>query len=181
MVAELVAPEVSGAAAAGEALLLADLGSGAGLPGIVLAIMLPDVKVVLVEPMTRRTVFLQECAKSLGLRNIEVRRARAEDLAGELDADVVTSRAVARLGRLAGLSAGLARPGGLVLAIKGASARQELREAETELRRLGASGAELVEAGAGLVDPPTTVVRFRAGTRAGAVRPARHSGRKSRG
>ncbi len=98
-----------------------------------------------------------------------MRRARAEELAGELDADVVTSRAVARLDRLAGLAAGLARSGGLVLAIKGASAQDELRQAERELRRLGAREAEVVLAGSGLVEPPATVVRFRTGRRPAAV------------
>ena len=167
-VAELVPPAADGS------LWLADLGSGAGLPGIVLAIMLPGVQVVLVEPMARRTAFLTECAEALGLPNVAVRRGRAEDLAGDVEADVVTSRAVARLDRLAGLAAGLARPGGLVLAIKGASAQQELKQAERELRRLGATDAEVVLAGAGLLGPPATVVRFRTGARrapAGHARP----------
>jgi len=142
-------------------LQLADLGSGAGLPGIVLAIMLPEVSVTLVEPMARRTVFLQECIAQLGLSNAQVRRGRAEELAGEIEADVVTARAVASLDRLAGLAAGLARSGGLVLAIKGAAAGTELDRARPVLRRLGATGTEIVVAGAGLLDQPTTVVRFR--------------------
>lgn len=156
---------------------LADLGSGAGLPGIVLAIMLPAAHVVLVEPMERRTAFLVECAKALGLGNVKVLRGRAEDLAGDVEADVVTSRAVARLDRLAVLAAGLARPGGLVLAIKGASAKDELDQAQPELRRLGASEAEIVRAGVGIVDPPATVVRFRVGPRSETVR---RSGTRSR-
>src|SRR5712692_218000 len=110
---QVAAPRTSaGAPAVPEPVELADLGSGAGLPGLVLAIMLPDVRVVLVEPMARRTTFLRECVIELGLNNVEVRRARAEDLAGEIQADVVTSRAVARLDRLAVLASGLARPGG---------------------------------------------------------------------
>ncbi len=139
---------------------LADLGSGAGLPGLVLAILLPQVRVILVEPMGRRATFLLECTAELGLGNVQVRRGRAEDLTGEIQADVVTSRAVARLDRLAVLAAGLARPGGLVLAIKGATARHELDRALPVLRRIGATGAEIVSAGAGLLDQPTTVVRF---------------------
>ncbi|HEX9034860.1 MAG TPA: 16S rRNA (guanine(527)-N(7))-methyltransferase RsmG, partial [Streptosporangiaceae bacterium] len=103
---------------------LADLGSGAGLPGIVLAIVLPEVRVILVEPMARRTIFLAECADRLGLANVEIRRGRAQELAGQVEADVVTARAVASLDRLAILAAGLARPGGTVLAIKGATARE---------------------------------------------------------
>ncbi len=145
---------------------LADLGSGAGLPGIVLAILRPDLRVTLVEPMARRTAFLAECVAELGLRKVEIRRGRAEELAGEIAVDVVTSRAVARLNRLAELAAGIARPGGLVLAIKGASAETELAEAGPVLRRLGVSEAEVMTAGDelvanGLIDQPTTVVRFR--------------------
>jgi len=145
---------------------LADLGSGAGLPGIVLAILRPDLRVTLVEPMARRTAFLAECVAELGLRNVEICRGRAEELTGEIGADVVTCRAVARLDRLAELAAGLARPGGLVLAIKGASAETELAGADPALRRLGVTEAEVVTAGdelvaRGLIDQPTTVVRFR--------------------
>jgi 16S rRNA (guanine527-N7)-methyltransferase len=139
---------------------LVDLGSGAGLPGLVLAMMLPGMQVVLVEPMARRTTFLSECVTELGLSNVEVRRGRAEELAGQIAADVVTSRAVARLDRLAVLAAGLARPGGLVLAIKGAAAREEVDEAASVLRRLGARNLELVSAGVGVLSQPTTVVRF---------------------
>src|SRR6516165_7275080 len=80
---------------------LVDLGSGAGLPGIVLALLLPDVTVTLLEPMLRRVTFLEECVHALGLANAQVCRGRAEDLAGQLAADVVTARAVAPLGRLA--------------------------------------------------------------------------------
>ena len=140
---------------------LADLGSGAGLPGLVLAILLPQIRVVLIESMLRRTTFLNECVAELGLGNVAVRRGRAEDLAGQIRADVVTARAVASLDRLAVLASGLARPGGLVLAIKGASATAELEHARPVLRQLGATGAEIVAAGSGLVEQPATVVRFR--------------------
>ena len=140
--------------------LLVDLGSGAGLPGIVLAMLLPGVEVVLLEPMARRTIFLQECIEQLSLPNAQVRRARAEDLVGQVQADVVTARAVATLDRLAVLAAGLARPGGLVLAMKGAAAGQELEQAGPVLRGLGATRVALVEAGVGQVGQPTTVIRF---------------------
>jgi len=143
------------------AVRIADLGSGAGLPGIVLALMLPATEVVLVEAMERRTVFLAECVRALNLGNVTVRRSRAEDLAGQVAADVVTARAVAQLDRLAGLAAGLARPGGLVLAIKGARAAAEVVRARHALYQLGASAIEVVVAGAGIISPPTTVVRFR--------------------
>jgi 16S rRNA (guanine527-N7)-methyltransferase len=120
-----------------------DLGSGAGLPGIVLAILRPHARVTLVEPMARRVEFLSECVAALGLRNAEVIRGRGEELAGKLSADVVTSRAVAPLDRLAGLSAGLARTGGRVLAMKGASAPAELARARPALARLGITDARV--------------------------------------
>jgi 16S rRNA (guanine527-N7)-methyltransferase len=93
---------------------------------------------------------------------------------------VVTARAVASLDRLAGLAAGLARPGGLVLAIKGATAGQELDRARPVLRRLGATEVAIVTVGAGLLDQPATVVRFRTGHSAGLVRGAERGGRPRR-
>ena len=145
---------------------LADVGSGAGLPGIVLAIMRPGAEVILVEPMARRSTFLEECADRLALHNVRVLRARAEELVGQVQADIVTARAVARLDRLAPLACGLARPGGVVLAVKGATAAAELDQAMPVLRRLGVSGPEIVTVGAGLLSQPTTVVRFTTGTQA---------------
>jgi 16S rRNA (guanine527-N7)-methyltransferase len=139
---------------------LVDLGSGAGLPGIVLAMVLPDSEVVLLEPMLRRATFLVECVAELGLANTRVVRARAEEMAGELAADVVTARAVAALHRLAPLAVGLLRPGGIVLAIKGAKASAEVRDAEAALGRLGLRDAEVLTAGSGKVDPAATVVRL---------------------
>ena len=88
---------------------LIDLGSGAGLPGVVIAMLRPDAKIVLLEPMARRAAFLEECVRVLGLANTSVCRGRAEDVAGQLAADVVTARAVAPLERLAGLALGLTR------------------------------------------------------------------------
>jgi 16S rRNA (guanine527-N7)-methyltransferase len=137
---------------------LVDIGSGAGLPGIVLAMIRPELDVTLLEPMERRCRFLSECVTELGLANASVLRGRAEDTV--LRADVATARAVAPLDRLAGLTAGLVRPGGMVLAIKGRTAADELRKARPVLRRIGARGAEVVRAGQGKVDPATTVVRF---------------------
>ena len=137
---------------------LVDIGSGAGLPGIVLAMMRPELTVTLLEPMERRCRFLAECADELGLANASVLRGRAEDT--RLRADVATARAVAPLSRLAELAAGVVRPGGMVLAIKGRTAADELKKARPVLRRIGARGAEVVRAGQGKVDPATTVVRF---------------------
>ena len=137
---------------------LVDIGSGAGLPGIVLAMVLPGVNVTLLEPMERRCRFLSECVSELGLANVSLRRARAEDTV--MRADVATARAVAPLGRLAELAIGVVRPGGMVLAIKGRTAADELRNAQPVLRRIGARGAEVVRVGRGKVIPATTVVRF---------------------
>jgi len=140
-----------------------DLGSGAGLPGIVLALLLPGVDVTLLEPALRRTIFLEECVAELGLGNARVWRARAEQAAGELTADVVTARAVAPLDRLAALALGLLKPGGIVLAVKGAKAKAEVRAARDALRRLGVQGVEVLAAGRGKVDPAATVVRLTTG------------------
>jgi 16S rRNA (guanine527-N7)-methyltransferase len=144
---------------------LVDIGSGAGLPGIVLAILLPDVPVILVDSMLRRSVFLGECAAELGLANVEVRRGRAEDLAGELSADVVTARAVAPLDRLVEWAGGLVRPGGTILAIKGDRAREELEQARDVLRGLGVRRAEILTVGQDRVEQETVVIRIVAGER----------------
>lgn len=142
---------------------LIDLGSGAGLPGIILALLLPDVSVILLERMARRTGFLRECIQELGLANAEVVEAQAEEAAGRLTADVVTARAVAPLVRLAPLALALVRPGGLVLAIKGAGAERELAAARRVLRRLRVRDAGVIGAGGGKVDQAATVVRLIAG------------------
>jgi 16S rRNA (guanine527-N7)-methyltransferase len=141
---------------------LVDLGSGAGLPGIVLAILLPAVKVTLLEPLARRVDFLTECVAALGLANAEIVRGRAEDLAGHLVADVVTSRAVAPLDKLVTLSLGLARPGGRVLAMKGSSAETELAKARPVLARLGVTDARVVHAASADGGATATVVTFSA-------------------
>jgi 16S rRNA (guanine527-N7)-methyltransferase len=138
---------------------LVDIGSGAGLPGVVLALLRPSLRVILLESMLRRCVFLEECVSRLGLENARVVRARAEDMAGDIRADVVTARAVAPLDRLAGWAAGLLRPGGEILAIKGQSAAEELAAAEPVLSRLGVRSTEVLHAGGGRVITATTVVR----------------------
>jgi 16S rRNA (guanine527-N7)-methyltransferase len=140
-----------------------DVGSGAGLPGIVLAIMRPDLSVTLLEPLLRRTVFLQECVDLLELSNVTVRRARAEEVVGEYAADVVTARAVAPLSRLAGWALPLLRANGELLALKGERAAAEIEDAQPVLDKFGVRVAEVVHVGRGKVDPPTTVVRAIAG------------------
>ena len=139
---------------------LVDIGSGAGLPGIVLAMLRPRLQVVLLEPLLRRSVFLDECVRALDLPNATVLRARAEDkAASRISADVATARAVAPLDRLVGWAAGLLRPGGQLLAIKGQSAAAELESAEPVLSRLGVRSAEVLQAGHGRVVSATTIVR----------------------
>jgi 16S rRNA (guanine527-N7)-methyltransferase len=139
---------------------LVDIGSGAGLPGIVLAMLRPSLHVVLLEPLLRRSVFLEECVSTLGLRNVTVVRARAEDkAAARISADVATARAVAPLDRLVGWAVPLLRPGGELLAIKGQSAEAELAAAKPVLSRLGVRSAEVLQAGHGRVVSATTVVR----------------------
>ncbi len=148
---------------------LVDLGSGAGLPGIVLALLLPDVAVTLLEPMQRRAAFLTECVAALGLPNATVLRARAEDWAGKMAADAVTARGVAPLARLVPLALGLVRPGGVVLAVKGEGAGREVAAARGVLRRAGVTEVAVVRAGRGKVDPAATVVRLTAGRQTGGV------------
>ena len=139
--------------------LVVDVGSGAGLPGIPLAIVRPGLRVRLVEPLLRRADFLQEVVDALALTTVEVVRARAEDLHGAWTADTVTARAVAPLARLAGWCLPLVAPGGSLLALKGERAADELAAAEPALRGLGADRWWVEEHGAGLVDPPVRVVR----------------------
>ncbi len=136
-----------------------DVGSGAGLPGLVLAIARPDLQVTLVEPLLRRVTWLESVLEDLPVDNVRVRRARAEQVWDEVEADVVTSRAVARLEDLARWSLPLLRPGGTMLALKGSSAPDELARAHDELRRLGVGRSDIVECGGG-ESPPTTVVRI---------------------
>ncbi|WP_432526032.1 16S rRNA (guanine(527)-N(7))-methyltransferase RsmG [Kineococcus auxinigenes] len=141
-----------------------DVGSGAGLPGIALALARPDLQVQLIEPLERRYTFLREAISrtSLGDR-VAVARGRAEDVAGEFSGDVVTARAVAPLATLYGWTLPLCRQGGYLLAIKGRSAAEEVAAASTVLAELGIdSTPEVVHCGpAG--DEGTTVVRVARG------------------
>ncbi len=147
----------------GRRVTVCDIGTGAGLPGLVLALLRPELEVTLVEPLLRRTTFLDEAVVELGLGNVEVVRARAEELHGVREFDVVTSRAVAPLPRLLGWSMPLVRRGGVLLAMKGASAVQELAEAASALSEHGAGPSSVQEWGIGVIDPPTTVVKVEAG------------------
>ncbi|WP_238993379.1 16S rRNA (guanine(527)-N(7))-methyltransferase RsmG [Nocardioides caldifontis] len=144
-----------------EAATVCDVGSGAGLPGLVIAIRRPDLKVTLLEPLARRTRFLDEVVEKLGLANVEVVRGRAEQLHGERRFDVVTSRAVARLPKLLDWSLPLVAPGGAMVAMKGGSAPDEVAEARPTLRAFHADEPEIITIGGTLLPFPTTVVRVR--------------------
>lgn len=125
---------------------LVDVGSGAGLPGIVLAAMLPDVEVILLEPMERRTRWLDEAIRHLGLGNTTVVRGRAEEQRGVLEAEAVTARAVAPMDRLARWCLPLLAPQGRLVVLKGRSAAEELASARKVLRRLGGDAGEVLAA-----------------------------------
>lgn len=128
-----------------QAAAVVDIGSGAGLPGVVWALTRPDIRVHLVEPLLRRAEFLADVIDELKLNDrVEVTRARAEDLA-PLAADVVTSRAVAALPPLMAWSLRHTSAAGSVIAIKGGRASEELSGERETIRRLGGRNAEVVE------------------------------------
>jgi 16S rRNA (guanine527-N7)-methyltransferase len=145
-----------------------DAGSGAGLPGIVLAIARPDLPVTLVEPKLRATTFLDEVVTALGLDDrVSVVRARAEECHGRLPAaEVVAARALAPLDRLAGWCLPLAKVGGRVLALKGESAADEAAVHAPAIRRLGGSRPVVHRCGTEHLAQPTTVVEIRRERRA---------------
>lgn len=139
--------------------MVIDVGSGAGLPGLALAIARPDLELHLVEPMLRRTSWLSMVVADLELTNVTVHRGRAQEFWGRLSAPVVTARAVARLSELATWCLPLLRPGGCLLAIKGSSVAAEVEADRAVLRRLGAVDEVIESFGHGVVDQPTTVLR----------------------
>lgn len=136
-----------------------DIGSGAGLPGLVLAIARPDLRVTLVEPLLRRTTFLEEAVAELGLDQVEVVRGRAEILHGERRFDVVTSRAVAPMERLLGWSMPLVEPHGALVAMKGSSVAEEIEAAAGVLGDLGCAAPEVQILGEDLLSSTTVAVR----------------------
>ncbi|MGA8045642.1 MAG: 16S rRNA (guanine(527)-N(7))-methyltransferase RsmG [Dermatophilaceae bacterium] len=135
-----------------------DVGSGAGLPGLALAIARPDLTVTLIEPMERRTSWLDTVISDLGLDSVTVVRARAEEVHGRLTADVVTARAVAGLERLARWCLPLVAVGGRLVAMKGSSADREIEDARRVVNRLGGGEPHIRVCGAVILDSPTTVV-----------------------
>nr|WP_309123723.1 16S rRNA (guanine(527)-N(7))-methyltransferase RsmG [Arthrobacter sp.] len=139
---------------------VADVGSGAGLPGLALAIARPDASFVLIEPLERRVNWLREVTDDLGLTNVEIFRGRAEQAVGKFEVNVVTARAVSALSSLATLTMPLLKRSGEVLAIKGRSAAEEVEKAAKVIRRLGGKSTSVETAGSALLDEPTTVVRI---------------------
>ena len=136
---------------------VADIGSGAGLPGIPMAICLPNNHFTLIEPMERRSEWLRELVADLGLTNVTVLRARAEEV-GEVF-DIATARAVSALPKLLRMVVPLVRDGGEVIALKGSKASEEIEEAKRLQKKLGLSGFEIVYAGKEVLAEPTLVVR----------------------
>jgi 16S rRNA (guanine527-N7)-methyltransferase len=136
-----------------------DIGSGAGLPGLVLAIARPDVEFVLIEPMERRVLWLNEQVTALGLENVSVVRARSEEWDGRGTLDAATARAVSALRTLIPLTAPLVRDGGELVLLKGANAPAEIEAAAKQIRRFGLTNVRVEVVGEGVLDDPTRVVR----------------------
>ncbi|WP_427015882.1 16S rRNA (guanine(527)-N(7))-methyltransferase RsmG [Pseudarthrobacter sp. P1] len=155
VVAELIAPNAH----------VADVGSGAGLPGLCLAIARPDLELTLIEPLERRVAWLEEVVMDLKLNNVEIIRSRAEAALGKVECSVVTARAVSALNTLAPLTIPLLDGHGELLAIKGRSAAEEIEKAAKIIRKLGGVSTEVVTAGADILDEPTTVVRVKVARR----------------
>ena len=136
-----------------------DIGSGAGLPGLVLAIARPDLQITLVEPLLRRTTFLAEVVEALGLEQVRVHRGRADSLHGTERFDVVTSRAVAPLGRLLDWSMPLVAPTGSLIALKGSSVQDEILAASSKLASWGTDEPEVLALGGDVLEETTCAVR----------------------
>jgi 16S rRNA (guanine527-N7)-methyltransferase len=141
--------------------LVADVGSGAGLPGIPMAIAQPNAHFTLIEPMERRANWLSSVVADLGIKNVDVIRARAEEVS-RTDFDIVTARAVAALDKLLKLLTPLTRGSNLktVLALKGSRASEEIAEAKPRLQRLGFGEPEILTLGQGKAPETATVVRI---------------------
>ena len=137
--------------------LVCDIGSGAGLPGLPIALARPDLRVTLVEPLLRRATFLSEVVEDLGLSHVEVVRARAEELHGQRTFDVVTSRAVAPLERLLSWSLPLVAPSGHILALKGTSAAEEVAAAASIVKTWRCAQPDVLEVAREGVSPVTLV------------------------
>ena len=140
---------------------VADIGTGGGMPGLVLAIVRPDARFLLIEPMERRCAWLNEQIERLGLDNVEVKRGRAEEYHGAFEVDQVTARAVTALRKLVPLAAPLLRGGGELLLLKGGAVEAEISAAEKQLRRFKATDVAVDELGVGQLAETTRVFRAR--------------------
>lgn len=138
---------------------VADVGSGAGLPGLCLAIARPDLSLTLIEPLERRVIWLTEVVEDLGLENVDIMRSRAEQTVGYVEADYVTARAVSALVGLLDITLPILRGTGQLLALKGRTAAEEITKAKKKLNKYGARKTEILLAGENLLEEPTTVVR----------------------
>lgn len=138
---------------------VADVGSGAGLPGLCLAIARPDLSLTLIEPLERRVIWLTEVVEDLGLENVDIMRSRAEQAVGYVEADYVTARAVSALVGLLDITLPILRGTGQLLALKGRTATEEITKAKKKLNKYGARKTEILLAGEDLLEEPTTVVR----------------------
>lgn len=138
---------------------VADVGSGAGLPGLCLAIARPDLTLTLIEPLERRVIWLTEIIEDLGLENVDIMRSRAEQAVGYVEADYVTARAVSALVGLLDITLPILRGTGQLLALKGRTAAEEITKAKKKLNKYGARETEILLAGENLLEEPTTVVR----------------------
>jgi len=148
-----------------EGALVADVGSGAGLPGLCLALARPDCRFLLIEPLERRVEWLDMVVEDLGLENVDVIRGRAEQVSGNLDVDVVTARAVSALKTLVPLTMPMLQGDGQLLAIKGRAAADEIAAARKVQRQYGGDEPEILTVGEGLLPETTTVVRVSARAR----------------
>lgn len=147
VVAELVAPGQT----------VADVGSGAGLPGIPMALAQPQAQFTLIEPMERRSDWLKRAVQDLELTNVRVHRARAEEIAEVFD--VVTARAVSALPNLLRMCVPMTKHGGEVIALKGSKAADEIQDAKKLQKKLGIASFEIVRLGGEFLTDPTLVVR----------------------
>jgi 16S rRNA (guanine527-N7)-methyltransferase len=143
--------------------LVADVGSGAGLPGLALALARPDCQFILIEPLERRVSWLDMVVDDLGLENVDVVRARSEQVVGNVVVDVVTARAVSALKTLVPMTVPLLQGSGELLAIKGRSAADEVRTAAKVLKKHKCSTPVIETVGGDLLTEPTTVVRVAVG------------------
>ena len=139
---------------------VADVGSGAGLPGVVWALARPDLRVTLIEPLLRRANFLTQAVENLGIADrVSVLRGRGEEVKAVWGTfDVVTARAVAPLGKLLGWTIPLLREGGRLVTLKGQSAAEEIESASAEITHFRLTDVRVVQVGSPWVEPATTVV-----------------------